>query len=105
MEPSPAFVVAEHAARGELAYQLDADGRPQWPPRFGPFAWAVSAGTGIVYASTTVHRPGEAPADVSLVDLDEGFRVMSSVVGGPVAIGTRVRVAWEGVLAVFEVEG
>lgn len=102
MEQSPASVVAAHAARGELAYQLDAAGRPQWPPRFGPFAWAVSAGDGTVYATTTVRRRGEEPADVSLVDLDEGFRIMSRVVGGPVPVGTRVRLAWDGDHPVFE---
>lgn len=105
MEPSPASRVAEHAARGELAYQLGEDGRPQWPPRAGPFPWRVSAGTGSVYATTTVHRRGEAPADVCLVDLDEGFRVMSRVVGGPVPIGTRVQLAWDGTDPVFTVEG
>ncbi len=105
MEPSPAAVVAAHAARGELAYQLDERLRPQWPPRFGPFAWAVSAGAGTVYATTTVRRRGEEPADVSLVDLDEGFRIMSRVVGGSAAIGTRVRLAWEGDVPVFVAEG
>lgn len=101
MEPSPAAVVAAHAARGELAFQRDAEGRAQWPPRLGPFTWAVSAGRGTLYATTTVHRRGEPGADVSLVDLDEGFRMMSRVVGGPLAIGTRVRLAWEDGLAVF----
>lgn len=104
MESSPAAVVAEHAARGELAYQLDADGRPQWPPRLGPFSWAVSAGRGVVYATTTVRRRGEDAADVSLVDLDEGFRMMSRVLGGPHPIGTRVRVVWDGDLPLFEAE-
>lgn len=101
MEPSPASVVAAHAARGELAYQLDEGGRPQWPPRFGPFTWAVSAGVGTVYATTTARPRGEEPHDVSLIDLDEGFRIMSRVVGGPVPIGTRVRVGWEDGVAVF----
>jgi uncharacterized OB-fold protein len=58
--------------------------------------WEASAGIGTVYASTTLHRRDEAPYDVSLVDLDEGFRMMSSVVGvapGDVRIGMRVRVA------------
>ena len=105
MESSPAAVVAEHAARRELAYQLDADGRPQWPPRLGPFSWAVSAGRGVVYATTTVRRRGEEPADVSLVDLDEGFRMMSRVEGiapEAVAIGMRVRVRAGGEAPVFE---
>lgn len=104
MEPSPAAVVAEHAARGELAYQLDEDGRAQWPPRYGPFGWAVSAGRGTVYATTTARPRGAAPYDVSLIDLDEGFRMMSRVVDGPATIGTRVRVRFEDGLALFEVD-
>lgn len=111
MDPSPAAVVAAHAARRELAYQLDADGRAQWPPRYGPFAWAVSAGRGTVYATTTVHRQGEPAYDVTLIDLDEGFRIMSRVVTAPGpadgaawGVGTRVLIAWDGELPVFEVE-
>ncbi len=104
MEPSPAAVVAEHAARRELAYQRDEAGQAVWPPRYGPFTWAVSAGRGAVY-STTVARPrGEEPYDVSLVDLDEGFRMMSRVLGGPLAIGARVRVVWRDGLALFEAD-
>ena len=41
---------------------------------------AVSAGRGVVYATTTVMRR-EGAHDVSLVDLAEGFRMMSTVVG------------------------
>ena len=52
-------------------------------------AWEESAGAGAVYSSSDVHTREET-YNVSLVDLDEGFRVMSTVVLG-VAIGTRVR--------------
>ena len=48
-----------------------------------------SAGAGTVYSTTTV-RGREGSHDVSLVDLDEGYRVMSTVDGGG-AIGARVR--------------
>ena len=98
---SPAEVFAEHCGRGELAFQVDADGRPVFPPRVGPFTWRVSAGLGTVYATTTVRRRGEEPHDVSLVDLDEGFRMMSRVRGGG-TIGRRVRVAFEDGVPVFE---
>jgi len=90
---APADLFAEHCARGELAYQVDADGRPVFHPRVGPYEWRVSAGLGTVYATTTVHRRGEDPHDVSLVDLDEGFRMMSTVRGGG-EIGMRVRVVF-----------
>ena len=56
-------------------------------------AAAVSAGRGVVYSTTTVMRR-EGVHDVSLVDLDEGFRMMSEVVGidpDEVRIGVRVR--------------
>ncbi len=98
---SIADVYAEHLAREELAYQVDHDGNAVFPPRVGPYEWKVSAGTGTVYATTTVHRRGEEPYDVSLIDLDEGFRIMSRVRGGG-EIGARVRAVFEDGIAVFE---
>jgi uncharacterized protein len=98
---SPATVFAEHAARGQLAYQVDADGRAIFQPRVGPYAWRVSAGRGTVYATTTVHPRGGEPYDVSLIDLDEGFRMMSRVRGGG-TVGQRVTVAFEDDLPVFD---
>lgn len=98
---SPYAAFAEHCRRGELAYQVRiSDGRPVFPPRMvapetaGPLEWRVSAGRGRVYATTMIHRKGETPYNVALVDLDEGFRMMSRVEGVPadrVEIGTRVR--------------
>ena len=90
---APAHLFAEHCARGELAYQVDGAGRPVFHPRVGPYEWRISAGLGTVYATTTVHRRGEDPHDVSLIDLDEGFRMMSTVRGGG-EIGMRVRVVF-----------
>jgi uncharacterized OB-fold protein len=105
MSRAPADVFAEHCARGELAYQLDADGRPLFPPAVRGAEWRVSAGRGTVYSTTTVRRRGEEPYDVSLIDLDEGFRMMSRVdTSPPAAIGTRVRVAFEEGVPVFEVD-
>src|SRR3954452_21259777 len=98
---APADHFAEHCARGELAYQVDAAGRPVFHPRAGPYEWRVSAGLGTVHATTTVHRRGEDEHDVSLIDLDEGFRMMSTWRGGGV-VGMRVRVAFEDALPVFE---
>ncbi|MBI5106856.1 MAG: OB-fold domain-containing protein [Solirubrobacterales bacterium] len=107
MDRSPADVFAEHARRGELAYQVDDEGRPVFRPRVGLEAWRVSAGLGTVYA-TTVARPRDGePYNVALVDLDEGFRMMSRVRGiapEEVAIGMRVRLAWEDEVPVFEEE-
>ena len=56
--------------------------------------WVAPAGTGTVHAVTTVRRKPEAGGDynVSLIDLDEGVRMMSRVEGcGAVGIGDRVR--------------
>ena len=100
---APADVFAEHCARGQLAYQVDAAGRAVFPPRAWLEDWRVSTGAGTVYATTTVRPRGEEPYDVSLVDLDEGFRMMSTVRGGG-RIGLRVRVAFADGVPVFEPE-
>jgi uncharacterized protein len=108
--PSPAETFAEHARRGKLAYQLDPDGRAVFPPRLaapgsgGALRWAVSAGLGTVYATTVMRRRGEGPRHVALIDLDEGFRMMSRVDGLPpeeVRIGARVRVRFDDGVPVF----
>jgi hypothetical protein len=59
-------------------------------------AWVEPKGTGAVYSTTTVRRKPEAGGDydVSLIDLDEGVRMMSRVEGvapAEVKIGMRVR--------------
>jgi hypothetical protein len=111
LERSPADVYTEHCRRRELAYQVDTGSdppRPVFRPRVGYDTWRVSAGLGTVY-STTVVRSRDAEAyNVVLVDLDEGFRMMSRVVGvapEDVVIGARVRVAWEDDVPVFALEG
>ena len=58
--------------------------------------WVEPKGTGTVYSTTTVRRKAEAGGDydVSLIELDEGVRMMSRVEGMPpaeVKIGMRVR--------------
>lgn len=57
--------------------------------------WVAPKGTGQVYSTTTVRRKPEAGGDydVSLIELDEGVRMMSRVEGVPpteVRIGMRV---------------
>jgi uncharacterized protein len=98
LERSPADVHAEHCRRHELAYQVDAAGRPVYRPRVGFGEWRVSAGRGTVYATTVVRPRGGDPYNIVLVDVDEGFRMMSRVSGlapEDVTIGLRVRLAWE----------
>lgn len=66
-----------------------------------------SSGRGTVYSATVVHRapyPGfTSPYHVAIVDLDEGWQMLSNVVGTdesggaggtPIPIGTRVTVDW-----------
>ena len=63
-----------------------------------------SAGVGVVYSTTTVHAR-EGSHNVALVDLDEGFRVMSEVVGiapDDVQIGMGVRARDDGERIVFD---
>jgi len=65
------------------------------PGTGAPLRWAVSAGRGVIYSTTVVRRRGEEPAGIVLVTLDEGFRMMSTVVDRApqdVAIGDRVAV-------------
>lgn len=62
----------------------------------GSSDWIVPSGLGAVYAVTTVRRKADAGGDynVSLIDLDEGVRLMSRVTcaAHDVRIGQRVRV-------------
>jgi uncharacterized OB-fold protein len=102
MEKSPLGVFQAHLAKGELAYQvcLD-DNKPFFYPRtVAPVTgsknleWRVSKGLGTVYTTTTIHYKGEPPLNVAMIDLDEGFRMMSRVEdidAMQVRIGMRVK--------------
>jgi uncharacterized protein len=70
----------------------------------GPVAWVTSTGRGTVYSFTVIRQnPSRSfrhllPFVVALVDLDEGPRMMSNIVGcepAAVAIGARVKVRFE----------
>jgi uncharacterized OB-fold protein len=92
----PLAAFADGCRDGRLLFTVDADGRPVSPPRAG-LAWAESTGLGTVYATTTARPRDGEPYDVSLVELDEGARLMSRVEGvapEAVAVGLRVRVAF-----------
>jgi len=59
-------------------------------------SWIEPVGTGEVYSTTTVRRKPEAGGnyDVSIIELDEGVRLMSQVLGvepHEVKIGMRVQ--------------
>ena len=60
--------------------------------------WFTPSGRGTVHATTVMRRPAQAGGDLHLclVDLDDGFRMMSRVEGVPphaVRIGLRVQAA------------
>ncbi|MTD54678.1 Zn-ribbon domain-containing OB-fold protein [Amycolatopsis pithecellobii] len=57
-------------------------------------SWRRASPGGTVHSLSVVHRRGEDPRVVALIDLDDGPRIMSNLVGAPVdafAIGMRVR--------------
>lgn len=100
---SPMAVYRRHLAHGELAYQFSvAANKPVFYPRIvcpytgsGQLEWRVSDGFGTVYSVTVVHASKDARHNVVLIDLDEGFRLLSRVDGIPpamVRIGMRVKV-------------
>lgn len=99
------------ALRGEYLLQVCEEGHYQHLPREfclecgGPVEWTEASGRGTVYSYTEVcvQRGGsqvgfsecfEAPYIVALVDLEEGPRVMTNILGGDCLIGDRVRVSW-----------
>lgn len=66
--------------------------------------WRTASGQATVYAATVEHRPapggfsGGEPYCVALVDLHEGVRMMTNIVGCPpddVRSGMAVEVTWE----------
>jgi uncharacterized OB-fold protein len=99
---SPLGVYLEHLAKGELAYQFSPQANMAvfYPRVICPFTgsdkleWRVSQGMGTVYATTVVYPQKGDPYNVALIDVDEGFRMMSRVENiAPlgVRIGMRVK--------------
>jgi uncharacterized OB-fold protein len=96
----------EAAGRRQLTIQrCNACSRHQFYPR--PFCiecssddveWVNAAGTGSVYSMTVVRiqisPEFSPPYTVAVVELDEGPRMLTNIVGKAVKIGDRVRVAW-----------
>jgi uncharacterized protein len=99
---SPQAVYQTYLEQGVLAYQWspEANRAVFYPRVICPFTgsdrleWRVSAGLGTVYATTVTHPREGAPYNVALIDLDEGFRLMSRVEDispETVEIGMRVK--------------
>ena len=113
---APAEVYRRYLEGGRLGFQRcqDCSSAVFYPRVLCPVCgsisleWQTSGGRGVVYATTTVYRRDDEPYNVALVDLEEGFRMMSRVEGVPaeeVEIGLRVRVEMreedDGPVAVF----
>jgi len=107
--PSPASrPYWEAASRGELVYQR-CDGCGMVALRRATIcggclsrslSWARSAGTGTLYSWTVVWRPQHpsftVPYAPAIVELDEGWRMISAVVGcSPDDLGPGLRLAVE----------
>jgi uncharacterized OB-fold protein len=104
IQESPQTIFDRELAAGRLAYQRCEDcGAAVFYPRVlcptcasTELRWSQSEGTGVLYSATTV-RSRKGDYSVALIDLDEGFRMMSRVedTGSPIAIGDRVRARLE----------
>lgn len=103
LNESPLAIYHSYLKQGVLGYQVsESDSTPVFFPRvMAPrtgktdLAWHVSSGIGTVHSTTVVYRRDQAPLNVALIELDDGFRMMSRVEGmepESVQIGTRVRV-------------
>jgi uncharacterized protein len=99
---SPLATYNEHLRRGELGYQFSPSlGSAVFYPRViapktgaDDLEWRTSRGLGTVHSTTVVHPQQGEPYNVCLVDVDEGFRIMSRVediAPEAVRIGMRVR--------------
>jgi len=100
----PAATFRAHLAEGRFMIQRSAStGKYVFFPRVimpgtgeADLEWVAASGQGTVYATTVTRRRPERGGDynVALIDLAEGPRMMSRVVGidpGAVTIGMKVR--------------
>ena len=99
---SPLHTYRRYLEEGVLAYQYSpAAGRAVFYPRvICPYTgsdaleWRVSGGYGVIHAITEIAPKNGESYHVALIDMDEGFRLMSNVLpssGCSPAIGMRVR--------------
>jgi uncharacterized protein len=102
---SPYITYKHYCEQKQLGFQVGVKSQqPVFFPRtLAPgtgeeLQWRTSKGLGTVYATTVLHQ-ADAPAfNLALIDLDEGFRMMSRVVDvdpAQVRIGQRVRLKFD----------
>ncbi|OMC47560.1 hypothetical protein A5745_10435 [Mycobacterium sp. IS-2888] len=102
----------EGCQKGELRYQrCAACGQSNFPPTehcreclSHELRWEQSGGAGEIYSWTVVHRPVTAefapPYAPAIVTLDEGYQMLTNIVGvapDDLAVGMRVRVQFHAV--------
>jgi len=103
LKSSPYGTFVDYCKKDQLAYQYSVDDSKAvfFPRVLAPVSgstnleWRVSRGLGTVHATTVVHSRDTAPYNVALIDIDEGFRMMSRVEDidpMQVRIGMRVKV-------------
>lgn len=102
------------AREGKLVLQhCGGCGKPRYPINHvcphclsGDFEWKAVSGKGTVYSSIVFHQiynqsfKGDVPYNVSLIQLEEGPRMFSNVIGAPpsaVKVGDQVRVVFDAV--------
>ncbi len=101
---SPMDTYQDGLRQGQLLFQYSsAAEKAFFPPRlFCPFSateqfeWRQSSGRGTIYSASSVTVRNGPSYAVALVDVDEGFRMLSRIVnasGEKVAIGARVRLS------------
>lgn len=110
-------IFLEGLEQGRLLYQFDESAQRAvfYPREVGPsgereaLIWKESGGVGTIYSFTVLHK-AQAQNNIVLVDLDEGFRMMSTMVNcapDRLKIGLRVwakiEPAEEGCRLVYEV--
>ncbi len=102
----------EGCARGELLLQrCERCGRYRYPPaarcpscRDARVGWARASGRGLVWSVAVIHQvyhpdlEAQVPYAVAVVELEEGVRMVSNVVGvvpGAIEVGMPVEVVFE----------
>lgn len=109
-EVTQAFWDATREQRLLVQWCLDCDAPIFFPREVCPAClgtsldWRLAGGEAEVYAVSVQHQPAyptladRVPYAVALVDLDEGIRMMTNVIGGDpddVFVGQRVELCWE----------
>ena len=106
-QTSPNATYMDYCLNDELAFQRNQNGKAIFYPRIAEpktgeaLSWELSKGLGTVYSTTAIYSRDEKPYNVALIDLDEGFRMMSRVEGMDpehIRIGMRVEVK----MSIFE---